>query len=94
MLGEGHCALRAPASPSVLYADSQAPGVKRGSGSLRLSRWRGSRRLPQSMARAAVAGGDNASGDGGLAHVRKLPGLHPFQDIGPIAGNAVVDLAT
>ncbi len=29
-LGEGHRALRAPASPSVLYADSQAPKVKSG----------------------------------------------------------------
>ncbi len=32
---------------------------------------------------------DNAGGDGGLAHERKLPGLHPRKDIRPIARNAV-----
>ncbi|MEE9159307.1 MAG: hypothetical protein V3U60_13080, partial [Gammaproteobacteria bacterium] len=36
-LGEGHRALRAPASALMLYADSQAPGTKSG-GSLRLLR--------------------------------------------------------
>ncbi len=67
--GEGHRALRAPASASVPSAGSQTPGAKSGGGSLRLSRlW-----LPQPAARAA-AFCDDASGDGGLAHVRKFPG--------------------
>jgi len=42
----------------------------------------------QPAARAA-AFCDNAGDDGGLAHVRKFPSLHPFQDIRPIARNAV-----
>ncbi len=83
-LGEGHRALRAPASPSVLCADSQTPGAKSGGCSLLLSRhW-----PPQPAARAA-AFCDDTSGDGGLAHERKLPGLHPRKDVRPIAGNAV-----
>ncbi len=89
-LGEGHRALRAPASASVPSADSQTPGVKSGGGSLRLSRRRCSRRLPQPVARAAAASGDDASGDRDLAHVRKLPGLHPRKDIRPIAQRLVV----
>ncbi|MEE8290309.1 MAG: hypothetical protein V3R80_02420, partial [Candidatus Tectomicrobia bacterium] len=62
--GEGHRALRAPASPSVPSACSQAPGAKTGSGSLRLSRhW-----LPQLPALlAAAAGLDDAGSTGGLA---------------------------
>ncbi len=66
-LGNGHRALRAPASPSVASAGSQTPGAKSGGGSLLLSRERSSRRLPQPAARAAAASGDNAGGDGGLA---------------------------
>ncbi len=50
----------------MLCADSQAPGAKIGSGSLRLSRW-----LPQPAAWAA-AFYDDAGGDSGLAHGRKL----------------------
>ena len=75
-LGEGHRALRAPASASVQSADSQTPGVKRGSGSLRLSRhW-----LPQLPAlRAAPACLDDAGSTGGLAHCCKLPRLHALQ---------------
>ncbi len=82
-LREGHRALHTPASASVPSAGSQAPGAKSGGGLLRLSRW-----LPQPAARAA-AFCDDAGGDGGLSHERKLPRFHPFQDIGPIAGNAV-----
>ncbi len=48
-------------------AGSQAPGAKSSGCSLRLSRWRCSRRLPQPAAWAATVGGDNAGGDGGLA---------------------------
>ncbi len=74
-LGEGHRALRAPASPSVLYADSQAPGAKSGRGSLRLSRhW-----LPQPAARVAAAGGDDAGSDGGMA---QDSGGTPWQSAG------------
>ncbi len=80
LLEDGYRALRAPASPSVLYADSQAPGAKRGSGSLRLSRW-----LPQPATRAAACC-DDAGGNGGLAHVHKFPRFHPFQDIGADRG--------
>ncbi len=84
-LGEGHRALRAPASASVSSAGSHAPGAKTGGSSLRLSRhW-----LPQPAAQAAAASGDDAGGNGGLAHVRKFPRFHPFQDIRPVARNAV-----
>ncbi len=78
LLEEGYRALRAPAASLISSASSHAPGVKSGTGSLLLSRW-----LPQPAARAA-AFCDDAGGNGGLAHVRKLPGLYPFQNIGPI----------
>ncbi len=67
LLEDGYRALRAPAASSMPSAGSQAPGAKSGGCSLRLSRERCSRWLPQSAARAAAAGGDNASSDGGLA---------------------------
>ncbi len=77
-LGEGHRALRAPASPSVLCAGSQAPGAKSSRGSLLLSRERCSRWLPQPAARAA-AFCDDAGGDGGLAQDSRCT---PWQSAG------------
>ncbi len=44
--------------------------------------------LPQPAARAA-AFCDDASGNGGLAYVRKFPRFHPRKDIRPFARNAV-----
>ncbi len=67
----------------MLCADSQAPGAK-SCGLLLLSRW-----LPQPAAWAAAFCDDNTSGNGGLAHERKLPGLHLLKDIRPIARNAI-----
>ncbi len=64
VLGEGHRALRAPASASVSSAGSQAPGVKSGGGSLLLSRhW-----LPQLPALRAAAYAQDAGSTGGLVH--------------------------
>ncbi len=82
-LGEGHRALRAPASPSVPSAGSQTPGVKSGCGSLRLSRhW-----LPQLPAlRAAPACLDDAGSTGGLAHCCKLPAFMRSKEV-PKTGN-------
>ncbi len=82
LLEDGYRALRAPAASSMSSASSHAPGAK-SCGLLLLSRW-----LPQPAARAA-AFCDNAGGNGGLAHVCKLPGLHPLKDIRPIARNAI-----